>query len=100
MSEPRLTRQAEVDLEEAWAYIAERNEEAADRLIEAIHERARFQARFPLTGRPREDLAPGLRSFVVSSYVVFFRPVEDTIEVLRVLHGSRDVDSIMRGPDE
>jgi toxin ParE1/3/4 len=100
MSEPRITEQAEADLDEAWDYLAQRNEAAADRLLDGILERARLHAQLPLMGRPREDLAPGLRSFVVSPYVVFYRPAGDTIEVIRVLHGARDVDSIMKAEGE
>ena len=45
-------------------------------------------------GQSRDELRPGLRCFVVSPYVVFYRPEQDTIEVLRVLHGARDIVSI------
>jgi toxin ParE1/3/4 len=100
MSEPRITEQAESDLDEAWDYLAQRNESAADRLLDTVLERARVHAQFPLMGRPRDDLSPGLRSFVVSPYVVFYRPVVGTIEVIRVLHGARDVDSIMKAEGE
>jgi plasmid stabilization system protein ParE len=31
MSEPRITEQAEADLDELWDYIAQRNEAVADR---------------------------------------------------------------------
>jgi toxin ParE1/3/4 len=99
MSEPRITERAESDLDAAWEYLAQRNEAAADRLLDNILKGARQHARFPLTGRSREDLAPGLRSFVVAPYVIFFRPVDDTIEVLRVLHGSRDIDVIMKAEE-
>ncbi len=95
MSEPRISELAEADLEEAWDYLAERNEAAADRLIDTILDRARLHAKLPLMGRPRDELSPGLRSFVVRPYVVFYRPADDTIEVVRVLHGARDIDSIM-----
>ena len=94
--QPRITKQAESDLEEAWDYVAERNLRAADRLLDRILERARLHARFPLMGRPRDDLLPGLRSFSVSTYVIFYRPFKDTIDVLRVLYGGRDVDTIMK----
>jgi toxin ParE1/3/4 len=73
--QPRITKQAESDLEEAWDYVAERNLRAADRLLDRILERARLHARFPLMGRPRDDLLPGLRSFSVSSNVIFYRPL-------------------------
>jgi toxin ParE1/3/4 len=97
MSEPRITQQAEADLEEAWVYIARRNETAGDRLLDQILDRCRLHAQFPKMGAPRDEVAPRLRSFVVAPYVVFYRPALDTIEVLRVLHRARDIDSIMKG---
>lgn len=99
MSEPRLTEQAEGDLDELWAYIAENNPDAADRMVDAVLEGSRMHVRFPNMGQSRDDLRPGLRCFVVSPYVVFYRPVEDTIEVLRILHGARDTDRLLEPGD-
>jgi toxin ParE1/3/4 len=62
--------------------------------------RIESHARFPLTGSVQDDWLPGLRRSTVSSYVVFFRPVGDTIEVLRVLHGSRDLKKIIHEDTE
>jgi toxin ParE1/3/4 len=70
MSEPRLTERAEADLDELWAYIAARNPDAADRMVDAVLESSRMHVRFPGMGQSRDDLRPGLRSFVVSPYVV------------------------------
>jgi toxin ParE1/3/4 len=36
-------------------------------------------------------MAPGLRSFPVGNYVVFYRIVPEGIELVRVLHGARDL---------
>lgn len=95
MSEPRLTEQAEADLDELWAYIAANNPEAADRMVDAVLESSRMHVRFPGMGQSRDELRPGLRCFVVSPYVVFYRTLEATIEVLRILHGARDIRSII-----
>lgn len=43
-------------------------------------------------GRERKELAPGLRSLPFGRYVVFFLPVEDGIDVVRVMHGSLDIE--------
>jgi len=95
MNEPRLTEQAEADLDELWAYIAAHNPDAADRMVEAVLESSRMHVRFPGMGQNRDDLGRGLRCFVVSPYVVFYRPVEDSIEVLRILHGARDASRLI-----
>jgi len=44
-------------------------------------------------GRSRDELAPGVRSLPFGRYIVFFEPVPDGIDVIRVLHGSRDIDA-------
>lgn len=58
------------------------------------HDRAK-DGRFPSIGQNRDDLRPGLRCFVVSPFIVLYRPVEGTIEVLGILHGARDIGSII-----
>ncbi len=47
-------------------------------------------ADLPDVGISANDLAPGCRRFVVrKKYVVYYRPVEAGIQVVRVLHGAR-----------
>jgi toxin ParE1/3/4 len=45
-------------------------------------------------GRPRDELAVGLRSLPVGDYLVFYRSGKDGIEVARILSGYRDLDAI------
>ena len=96
MIEPIITDAAEADLDEAWDYLAARSPAAADRLLDRFAKAARLHARFPESGPSREDIAAGLRCFLVKPYVVFYRGAGDTIEVLRVIHGRRDVARILR----
>jgi toxin ParE1/3/4 len=93
---PRVLKrpQAEADFDDIWWYIAQDNPDAADRLLDAIDERCNLLAQFPLVGTSRDELIPGLRSTPVGSYLVFYLPLDDGIEVLRVLHASRDIDSL------
>jgi toxin ParE1/3/4 len=99
MSEPRITAPAEEDLREIGDYLGQRSEAAAEKVLTTILDRARLHANLPLMGRLRDELSAGLRSFVVAPYVIFYRPIADTIEVLRILHGARDIESIMKEPD-
>ena len=99
MTELRLTEQAEADLDTLWAYIAADNVTAADRMVDAVLEASRLHTRFPSMGQRRDELQPGLRCFVVSPYVIFYRSVEDALEVLRIVHGARDVISLLMPED-
>ena len=46
-------------------------------------------------GRGRDEVSPGIRSLAFGRYVVFFEPLSDGIDVVRVLHGSRDIDAAL-----
>jgi toxin ParE1/3/4 len=82
---------AEEDLEEIWSFVAERDVEAADRLIDEITGRFDHLLAYPEAGRARHELLVNLRSLPVKRYVIFYQPTEDGVEIFRVLHGSRDV---------
>jgi toxin ParE1/3/4 len=47
-------------------------------------------------GDPRPDLGEGLRCFVVGSYVVIYKPLDDGILVLLVVQGARDIPAVFR----
>ena len=93
---PRVMRRplAETDLLEIWDYIADDSLAAADRWVDRIDEQLSLLAAQPKIGRSRDELAPGMRSFPVGRYVIFYVPLDDGIDVVRVLHGARDIEEI------
>jgi toxin ParE1/3/4 len=95
MSLYRLTEQARQDLDEIWLYIAEDNP-AADQFLDTLYEKSVLLAGQPLLGHLQPELALNLRSFPVGNHVIFYRPIDNGIEVARVLHGARDIDALLR----
>ncbi len=93
MSTVVLTAQAEDDLVDIACYIAEDNPEAAAGFIEKMEQICALLAASPEIGRQRAELATNLRSFPLDRYVLFSIPQKRGIEVLRVLHGARDIPS-------
>lgn len=87
------THQAVCDLDDIWFYIAPDNMAAADGLLDEIERQCKQIARQPLLGRARPELRPSLRSFPVGRYMAFYQPTPDGIELVRVLHGARDIGS-------
>lgn len=86
----RLSVLAEQDLEGIWRYVAEdASPTTADRLIDAIVERFDLLAEQPALGRRRPEFGTDVRSFVVESHVIYYRPDGDVV-IARVLHGRRD----------
>ena len=96
---PRIVRspRSREDVIEIGSFIARDNVDAALRLADGIDKTLRLLSEFPTLGQRREDLLAGLRSLPVGNYLVFYRPLEDGIEVVRILHGSRDLRKAIRG---
>ena len=88
------TSQANLDLTEITLRIAAENPIAADYWLDSINEKCQLLARMPELGRKRNDLAPGLRGLPVGNYVIFYRLVPEGIQVIRVLHGARDIPEV------
>ncbi len=86
------------DLHGIWAYVADKSQsiEVADRLIDSIDDAASTYARQPELGIPRPELAERVRCFPVGSYVVFYLTTDNGIEVIQVIHGSRDIPAHFR----
>jgi toxin ParE1/3/4 len=80
---------AEADLEEIVDYIAADNPAAASEFVGRLEDLAVRLAETPGMGRPRPEFLPGLRSFKLGRYLVFYRVAAGGIEVVRVLHGAR-----------
>ncbi len=98
MKSYRFTPAAEDDLFDICSYIAADNLEAADRVEEEI-----FQACLRLVVRPdlghyRHDLTDKpVRFFPVrGTYLVVYDPATEPLEVIRILHGARDVTAELR----
>ncbi len=62
-------------------------------MIDRIDQAFDMLAENPLAGRARNDLALKLRSFPVGSYIVFYVPVSDGIEIVRVMNARQDIDA-------
>jgi toxin ParE1/3/4 len=86
------------DLAEIWAYIARHSAndstDRADAFVGLIDSKFQTLSRRPGLGRRRPELNSDIRSLAVGRYVVFYLPLSRGIEVVRVLHGSRDIESI------
>jgi toxin ParE1/3/4 len=89
-----ITERAELDLDEIGDYIAQQaDEERAEAVLRTIAQKIQLHANTPFLGQSRNELLEGMRSFTVYRYIVFYRPLEEGIRVIRVLHGSRDLET-------
>ena len=83
--------QYERDIAEIWHHIAQHNPVAADRVVMAIEGTIELLGHFPRIGTPCPHLAPGLRRTLWREYLIYYRPREDKVEIVRALHGRRNI---------
>lgn len=101
MGKITISPEAREDLDQIHAYVSEHNPEAADRILEAALATLANLAEMPGMDRLRAfqhaELL-NLRSFPVSgfrNYLIFYRSVAGGAEIVRVLHGARDLDALL-----
>jgi len=95
MPEITLRPQALEDIVEIFAYICQGSPKHAESFAELVRSHFERLAKRPRLGRSRPELMPDVRSFGVGRYLIFYLPRKHGIEVVRVLHGSRDIASIL-----
>ncbi len=98
MSGYQLTPEAYQDLQDLAEYIAAENVEAAQRLMATLDTTFDHLAAFPRMGHSRPDLA-GTRPVLfwpVGAYLVIYRPDLQPIEIVAVVHASRDIPRFLR----
>lgn len=91
--------EAEKDLDDIWWQIAQDKPLDADRFLDRIQETLLTLTEFPRMGVNQDKLMLGLRSFTVGNYLIFYFPLEEGVDVIRVLHGARELNAIFH-PDE
>ena len=74
--------------------LAEDSETAADKTLREIDAQCHVLGQYPKIGRDRSNIVPGVRSFPVGNYLIFYREISQGVEIIRVLHGARNLDFI------
>ncbi len=90
----RITATASRDLEAISEYFLERSVDAGDHFVQTFNQKCQHLARFPYIGKSYARLRPGLRGILMMDYIVFYQIVEDNVEILRVISGYCDLQSV------
>jgi toxin ParE1/3/4 len=88
------------DLRDIWRGLAEYSTlTLADGKMTMLQNKLMLLSQFPESGRRREELAIGMRSFPAVEFVIFYRVFDDYIQIVRILNGRRDIESIFKEPE-
>lgn len=82
---------ADRDLDAIALTIGNENPAAAYRLLHSIDSAMALALAFPEIGEAVEHLGPNVRRLCEGPYLLFYRRVENDIELVRVIHGARDI---------
>ena len=99
MSNYIVSPRADEDLFEIWRHLFERSSvEIANRVESELYAAFETLAQNPRIGHKRTDLTSHpVLFFTLYSYMIVYRP-HTPLEIVRVLHGKRDVKRILRQP--
>ena len=90
-----LTRSAQADLESIARFTQERwGVRQRNAYLKEVDRVFRALAKNPLMGRTCDDIREGYRKFPHGSHVIFYKQLgEDELLIVRILHGTMDVES-------
>ena len=95
-----VREKAWADLEELGAFIAKDNPSAAIEVVRQLRRSFEQLACMPQLGRvvKRVKTSEQLRAWLspaFRNYLIFYRELSDGVEIVRVLHGARDIQRIL-----
>ena len=97
----RFTVPASRDLEAIIDYIAAQGSiDRSEAFLRQVNVKCQRLTLFPAMGRQRDELAAGVRSLPVEAYLIFYRLIEDGVEILRVVSGYQDLESLFEDSED
>jgi plasmid stabilization system protein ParE len=92
-----LSGKARLDVQFIWNHIAEDNIDAADKVKQELRLAMQRLSEMPVMGHRRSDVTnPRLRFWSVYSYLIEYFPETKPLQVVRVVHASRNIKKLFR----
>ena len=89
-----ISKNAISDVEEIWLYTVEKwSIEQADRYYNLIFDEINYICKNINAGKSMEHVRKGYRASKVKSYFIFYRILNDKIEIIRILHERMDIEN-------
>jgi len=89
-----ISSEASQDLEEIIDYFYNINIEAGENFLEEFNKKCKYLANFPNIGRSYKHIKDYLRGIPLDGYIIFYRVIENGIEIMHVVSGYRNLASL------
>jgi len=97
MRSATFSPEAKADLDDIYETVKESGAVFARRIAIQLRDASRRLAEMPGMGHRREEITdPMLRIWPVHSWLIIYRPIEDGVEIVRIIHGARDVGDTLK----
>ncbi len=94
MSQYRISPSATRDLNKISDYFFDKNISAGEQFFRNFNRKCKSLTQFPYLGKSYEQLLPHLRGILLDGYIVFYRINEETVEILRIVHGRQNLEDL------
>ena len=74
--------------------------DAAEKFLSDLNAKCLKLAQFPGMGRRRDELSPGLRSFPIDRYLIFYSEIDLGIKITRVVSGYQGLERFFSDEDD
>ena len=89
-----ISKKAVIDLEEIWLFTVDKWSVAqADRYYLLIIDEIEFICKNITCGKSMDNIRKGYRATKVKSHLIFYRLVNNTVEIIRILHERMDIEN-------
>ena len=90
----KYTSSVEADIDEIFEFLLNEGEDYAKKILGEIAAKLTLLEKNVYLGKTKDDILFNLRSFPAKKYIIFYTPIEDGIEVFRILHSSRNIEGL------
>jgi toxin ParE1/3/4 len=95
-----IAEEAIQDLNDILDYFLSRNIDAGERFTQEFKKKCKYLTQFPNIGRSYINIDPTLRGIPIDGHIIFYRVFEDSVVIVRVISGYRDLTSVFIDVDD
>lgn len=100
MASYSISEEAIRDLDEISDYFARQSIDAGESFVRRFADKCRNLVNFPNMGRSYAEILPDLRVLPLDGYIILYQVIEENIEIVRVVSGYRDLESLFSDEED
>nr|WP_109011280.1 type II toxin-antitoxin system RelE/ParE family toxin [Nostoc commune] len=100
MKQHIISPKASEDLSKIIDYFVRINIDAGENFVEKFDKKCKYLANFPNMGRSYGNIKADLRGVPLDNYIILYRIINSGIEIVRVVSGYQNLESLFVKSDD